>query len=101
MGELTDDQVRQVYRQAIEPVEGSEDAAWWIEVVAEIRQVIAARTVGVGAAVINWWHHDWSMVDDTPVAAAKRIRDAAKALLHRSRKFSEISDDIRGPGDVC
>jgi nucleotide-binding universal stress UspA family protein len=70
-----------VYRQAIDPsARDGEGAAWWSEVVDEIRDVIAARSVSEAAAVIDWWHNDWSAVSDTPRDAAKRIRESARTL---------------------
>lgn len=79
--QLTLDAVKAVYRNAIDSrasdVEGS---AWWDEVADEMRDVIAARTLADAAALIEWWHHDWTVVSDTPRAAAKRIREAACKL---------------------
>lgn len=75
------DAAKAIYRHAVDP-RGSdgESAVWWDEVAAEIRDVIAARSVSEAAAVIEWWHHDWSAVSDTPREAAKRIRETARLL---------------------
>ncbi|KKB61160.1 hypothetical protein WM40_24825 [Robbsia andropogonis] len=70
---------KDIYRQAIDPhasdVEGS---AWWDEVAGEMRGVIDARTLADAAELIAWWHDDWTGISDTPRAAAKRIREAAR-----------------------
>jgi len=79
MAELTIDQVKRIYRIAVDPTAGDNQGAdWWDKVVTEIRKVCAARSVKEGAAVIEWWHHDWSFVGDSAKAAAQRIRQAAK-----------------------
>lgn len=72
---------KDIYRKAIDPrASNTEGAAWWDEVADEVRDVLAARTLDDAAALIEWWHHDWTEVSDTPRAAAKRIREAARAL---------------------
>ena len=69
-----------VYRAAVDArASDSEGEAWWSDVHAELREVVAARTAGEAAKVIAWWHHDWQLVDDTPKAVALRIRAAARA----------------------
>lgn len=69
--------VKAIYRQAIDPsASDGEGDAWWSEVGAELSGVLAARTLSEAAAIITWWHHDWSSVGDTARAAAKRIRSA-------------------------
>ncbi len=86
---LEPNMVKAIYRQAIDPKAGDgEGDAWWSEVGLELSGVLAAATLGEAAAMIAWWHHDWSSVGDTAQAAAQRIRRAgtrAKAL-HRSPK---------------
>lgn len=79
MSDLTFTQAKRVYRAAIDPA-ARDDAGldWWDAVAREMRDVCAAANVKTAAAVIEWWHHDWSTVDDTAMAAAKRIRKAAK-----------------------
>jgi len=61
-----------------------EGAAWWDEVADEVRDVVAARTIGIAADLIAWWHHDWTSVNDTPRKAATRIRDAARSMRLRA-----------------
>ncbi|NIE81956.1 MULTISPECIES: hypothetical protein [unclassified Burkholderia] len=79
--QITLDTAKAVYRKAIDPSTGDgEGAAWWSEVADEVRDVIAARSLGDAAAVIAWWHHDWTEVSDTSRDAARRIRAAARAL---------------------
>ena len=75
------DVAKAIYRHAIDSrANDGEGAAWWDEVVDEIRDVVAARSVSEAATVIEWWHNDWSAVSDSPRDAAKRIREAARAL---------------------
>lgn len=81
MAELTLAQAKQVYRTAIDATASdAEGAHWWIEVANEVRQVCAATSVNAAATVIDWWHHDWSVVGDSAKAAAERIRHAAKHI---------------------
>ena len=71
--------IKAIYRNAIDPrASDCEGSAWWSEVADEVRNVIAARTLGEAAALIEWWHHDWTEVSDTPRNAAKRIREASR-----------------------
>jgi hypothetical protein len=75
------DTAKAVYRKAIDPrASDGEGAAWWDEVADEVRDVVAARSLADAAAVIEWWHHDWTAASDTPRDAARRIREAARAL---------------------
>jgi hypothetical protein len=75
------DMTKAIYRHAVDSrARDGEGAAWWDEVVDEIRDVVAARSVSEAATVIEWWHNDWSAVSDTPRDAAKRIREAARTL---------------------
>lgn len=79
--QITLDAAKMIYRKAIySQARDVEGPAWWDEVADEMRDVIAARTLGDAAALIEWWHHDWTEVSDTPRAAAKRIREAAREL---------------------
>lgn len=73
--------VKLIYLHAIDArASDGEGEAWWSEVADEVRGVLAARTLSDAAALIEWWHHYWPMVDDTPRCAAKRIREAGRAL---------------------
>lgn len=73
-----------IYRQAIDArASDHEGALWWEAVRLELDQVAAAPTVGAAAAIIAWWHPDWSMVGDTPRAAASRIRREVRAQNRR------------------
>ena len=79
--QITLDTAEAIYRKAIDPrASDGEGATWWDEVADEVRDVIAARSLGDAAAMIDWWHHDWTEASDTPRAAARRIREAARAL---------------------
>lgn len=70
-----------IYRQAIDPRAGDgEGAGWWSEVSIELVEVLTAATLHQAAAVIQWWHHDWSTVGDTAEAAAMRIRAAGQVF---------------------
>jgi len=81
MAELTIEQAKRIYRIAVDATMSDDQGAdWWDKVVTEMRQVCAARSVKEGAAVIDWWHHDWSSVGDSANAAAQRIRQAARAV---------------------
>ncbi|WP_223997739.1 hypothetical protein [Burkholderia gladioli] len=77
--QITLDTAKSVYRKAMDPC-ASDGVAWWDEVADEVRDVIAARSLADAAAVIPWWHHDWTEVSDTSRDAARRIREAARAL---------------------
>ncbi|HDR8964613.1 TPA: hypothetical protein QDB13_002213 [Burkholderia vietnamiensis] len=78
---ITLDTAKAVYCKAIDPSAGDgEGAAWWDEVADEVRDVVAARTLADAAAMIEWWHRDWTQVSDTSRDAARRIREAARAL---------------------
>ncbi|PVX85683.1 hypothetical protein [Paraburkholderia unamae] len=82
---ITLDTAKAIYREAVDSrASDGEGATWWDEVAAEVRDVIAARTVIEAANVIAWWHHDWAVVSDTPRAAAKRMRDAARMLRSKA-----------------
>ncbi len=75
------DAVKAVYRRAIDAkASDGEGPAWWAEVSAEVTAVIRAENIVVAAALIAWWHHNWSQVSDTPSAAAARLRRAARVL---------------------
>ncbi|WP_176091174.1 hypothetical protein [Burkholderia ambifaria] len=79
--QITLDTAKAVYRKAVDPrASDGEGAAWWDEVADEVRDVIAARSLADAAAVIEWWHHDWTEASDTPRDAARRIQEAARAL---------------------
>lgn len=78
---MTHEQAMQLYRASIDPLASiREGLDWWAAVKAELEQVIAAKSASAGARIIEWWHHDWSMVSDRPVDAASRIRTHAKQL---------------------
>ena len=52
---LSLDAAKAIYRQAVDlRASDGESAAWWDEVAAEIRDVIAARSVSEAATVIKW-----------------------------------------------
>lgn len=74
---LTLDQAKAVYRQAVDAgARDSEGEDWWTNVHREMQAVAAAANVSDAAAVISWWHRDWTMVGDTARGAAGRIRTA-------------------------
>jgi hypothetical protein len=70
--------LRAIYRRAIDSrARDDELTAWRQAVETEIDSVIAAPTVEAAAALIAWWHYDWTQFGDTPEAAAARIWAAA------------------------
>lgn len=72
-----------IYRHAIDTgASDGEGEAWWAAVADEVNQVVSAKDAATAAAVIAWWHHDWSQVADSPKAAAARIRRAARSKVH-------------------
>ncbi|MFJ4291314.1 hypothetical protein ACIP1U_16245 [Cupriavidus sp. NPDC089707] len=76
--------VKAIYRRAIDPkASDGEGEAWWAAVAAEVVAVAGAENTAEAAAIIAWWHHDWSQIGDTPNAAAARIRRAARAVSPR------------------
>ncbi|WP_232072537.1 hypothetical protein [Paraburkholderia pallida] len=65
---ITLDSAKAIYRKAIDSrASDGEGAAWWDEVADEVRDVISARSLSDAAAVIEWWHNDWTEVSDTPL----------------------------------
>ncbi|WP_321966974.1 hypothetical protein [Burkholderia cepacia] len=81
---ISEEAAKTIYRRAIESrASDGEGSHWWLEVTDEVKQVVAAKTITVAALIIAWWHHDWAMVNDSPRAAAVRIRRAAKEILGR------------------
>lgn len=77
------DIAKAIYRRAVDAsASDCESDRWWSDVADELRRVVEAQDDRAGAAVIAWWHHDWSTVSDTPLRAAKRIRRAAKLLAN-------------------
>ncbi|WP_082378083.1 hypothetical protein [Caballeronia cordobensis] len=75
------EQAKAIYREAIDPrASDGESPSWWHEIADEIEQVARAMTERDAAAVIAWWHHDWSLYSDSPACAARRIRHAARAV---------------------
>jgi hypothetical protein len=78
MPELAMDRAKRIYREAIDlRAKDAEGDQWWEAVRAELAQVLSARARGEAAAVIAWWHHDWSYVSYPARDAARRIRAAA------------------------
>lgn len=88
---ITLDTAKAIYRQAIDSrASETEGPAWWDEVADEVRDVVAARTLSEAVTVIDWWHHDWTVVSDTPRDAAKRIRDAARVLRINAQENRKV-----------
>lgn len=79
MNPLALESVKEIYCAMIDPtVANSESDTWREQVAVEICQVIAAPSALVAAKSIAWWHADWSQINDTPIAAATRLRNAAR-----------------------
>jgi hypothetical protein len=77
---LSIEQARTIYRDAIDPLASDgESISWWDDIRSEVEQVASARTERDAAALIAWWHHDWSLYSDTPMSAVRRIRRPARA----------------------
>lgn len=74
------DAAKALYGEAIDPrASDGEGEAWWWVVADELAEVIAAPRASEAAAIIAWWHREWGCVNDTPRAAAARIRRVACA----------------------
>ncbi|RZT35446.1 hypothetical protein [Cupriavidus agavae] len=81
--EMTLEQVKQIYREAMDPLaKDAEGSDWWASVFANVTGVVRAKSLIDAAEVIQWWHSDWewNQVADSPLEAAQRIRDAAHAV---------------------
>lgn len=75
-------QAIRIYKDAVDPTMGAEQGAqWWESVSAELDAVIAASDSATAAGIIAWWHHDWSVVGETPKRVASRIRRHAARVL--------------------
>lgn len=80
---MRQDQAMQIYQRAVDPTMGAEQGGqWWAVVSAELEAVIAAPDSAAAAGIIAWWHHDWSMVGQTPKRVACRIRRQATRVLN-------------------
>lgn len=74
------DTAKALYREAIDPkASDGEGAEWWAAVAVDVDAVIQSGNAKEAASHIAWWHHDWSQVGDTAIAAAQRLRGAARA----------------------
>jgi hypothetical protein len=80
---MRQDQAMQIYQRAVDPTMGAEQGEqWWAVVSAELEAVIAAPDSAAAAGIIAWWHHDWSMVSQTPKRVAGRIRRQAARVVN-------------------
>lgn len=71
-----------IYNEAIEKTSPATNGLdWWLQVQREVTAVVAADTNKNAGAIIDWWHHNWRNVGDTPTRAAGRIRRAAARLI--------------------
>lgn len=89
--ELTLDQVRTIYRQAIDPkAKDAEGSDWWDSVSANVLDVTTAPTIAEAAKAIEWWRSawEWKQFGDSAKAAARRIRQAARSIGVRVGKAS-------------
>jgi hypothetical protein len=95
------DAAKTIYRAAIDPraLDG-EGEAWWSAVADEMAEVIAAPTASQAAQVVAWWHRDWTSVNDTPRAAAARIRRAARAQSGMRRRLLAGARSASSSGDT-
>ena len=98
MRELSLQDAKTLYRTAIDArARDTEGAHWWEAVRSEISAVIAAPSVHAAAAVIAWWHADWSQVADSPRGAAGRLRKAARSV-RLPPSAAHAPDPTIGPG---
>lgn len=77
------EQVKAIYRQAIDTnARDGEGADWWAVVALEVVAVIRAPRGAEAAKLISWWHSDWewTQIGDSAIEAANRIREGARAL---------------------
>lgn len=84
---LTIEEVKTIYRQAIDP--GAHDLwgeDWWSAVAEEVVLVVSAPSAAAGAKAIEWWHWNWSQVGDSAIEAARRLRRAAATQCHYANK---------------
>ncbi len=72
--------LRLIYRSAIDESVESNSVHWWSKVYAELQEVIRANSDEDAAKVIDWWHSDWSLVGDTALQAAQRIREWSRKI---------------------
>ena len=80
---MRQEQAIRIYQGAVDPTMGEEQGVqWWADVSAELEAVIAAPDSAAAASIIAWWHHDWSMVGQTPKCVAGRIRRQAACVLN-------------------
>ncbi|AZG17268.1 hypothetical protein [Cupriavidus pauculus] len=82
--ELTLEQIKAIYREAIDPLaKDTEGREWWESVSANVTAVVKADSVAEAASFIAWWHSDWewTQIGDSAVQAAERLRLAARAEL--------------------
>ncbi|WP_313315375.1 hypothetical protein [Pulveribacter sp.] len=78
--QLSDEQARAIYCQAIDLLaDDGNGEHWWREVCKEMRQVDAAPDAPAAARIIEWWHDDWARAGDCALSAALRVRQAAAA----------------------
>lgn len=85
--QITLSQVKEIYRAAIDPTARDDEGEnWWFAVAREVAAVVGADSVATASEVIAWWHHDWSVVGDSPRGAAGRIRRAARS--HRPYRIA-------------
>ena len=74
--------IKKIYRLAIDPdVDFHDSSVWWEEVASQITKVIIAPSDLAAAEVITWWHPDWTKINDSPLAAATRLRQAGTKVL--------------------
>ncbi|WP_186038863.1 hypothetical protein [Burkholderia gladioli] len=95
------DAAKTIYRAAIDPRALDEEGdAWWLAVADELAEVIAALTPSQAAQVVAWWHRDWTSVNDSPRAAAARIRRAARAQSGARRRLLASAHSASSSGEI-
>lgn len=84
--ELTLEQVKVIYRDAIDAkARDGEGLDWWASVAADVLAVVSAPSIRSASDRLAWWHSEWEWVQigDSASAAAKRIRGSAQRLMLR------------------
>lgn len=83
---LTLEQVKEIYRDAVDPkARDGEGLDWWTSVAADVSAVVRAPSIRNAADRLSWWHSEWEweQIGDSAPAAAKRIRCSAQRLRLR------------------
>ena len=81
--EITLEQVKEIYRDAIGPKAcDGEGLDWWASVAVDVLAVVGAPSIWSAADRLAWWHSEWEweMIGESASEAAQRIRQSAQRL---------------------